>query len=344
MQEISNRRLVLKRIIDIILFISKQGITYRGKSEALYSLTDIGRQPESRKLLNLVVLLSKYDPVLKAHMSEASNTESKKKRLRKVKQEIVKEIQAAKSFSLNVDSCQDVGVVDQAAICVPMLSGIPQERMLSMVPVRKSTGEDYRALQHKQDSDSQSDEENDEDVLDLDQAAKDAMCFSGSGLDSLASGLRSATRALPAQSDPTSIQQKNQISITYKDSNLKPKIKQGVTVELKGLREEQTNYSNKHTKRPDNFEINEKVSHKVTHRQWEEARVVEKPEGLPRSVIIQTDQGQILHRNFNHLHKTQADVTSNRVVVPETKYADESAVRQVPAQEQLPAVPKSLPA
>ncbi|XP_047024158.1 lactase-phlorizin hydrolase-like [Helicoverpa zea] len=37
--------------------------------------------------------------------------------------------------------------------------------------------------QHKQDSDSQSDEENDEDVLDLDQAAKDAMCFSRSGLD-----------------------------------------------------------------------------------------------------------------------------------------------------------------
>ncbi|CAH1640193.1 unnamed protein product [Spodoptera littoralis] len=37
--------------------------------------------------------------------------------------------------------------------------------------------------QHKQDSDSQSDEENDEDVLDLDQAAKDAMCFSRCGLD-----------------------------------------------------------------------------------------------------------------------------------------------------------------
>ncbi|XP_026736437.1 uncharacterized protein LOC113499995 [Trichoplusia ni] len=132
--------------------------------------------------------------------------------------------------------------------------------------------------------------------------------------------------------------------LPIKDSNLKPKIMQGVTAELKRLREQQASYSNKHTKRPDHFEINEKVRHKVAHRHWEGARVIEKPEGLPRSVIIQTDQGQILRRNFSHLHKTQADITSNRVVVPETKYTDEPAVQQVPAQEQSPAVPKSLPA
>ncbi|KAK9887213.1 hypothetical protein WA026_021056 [Henosepilachna vigintioctopunctata] len=42
---------------------------------------------------------------------------------------------------------KDVGIVDQAAICVRYVkTGIPQKRMLSMVPVRKSTGEDYRAL------------------------------------------------------------------------------------------------------------------------------------------------------------------------------------------------------
>lgn len=132
--------------------------------------------------------------------------------------------------------------------------------------------------------------------------------------------------------------------IPTSDNNLKPKIIQEVTAELQRLREKQANYSNKHTTRPDNFEINDKVRHKVAHRSWEGARVVEKPEGLPRSVIIQTDQGQILRRNYSHLHKTQADITSNRVVVPETKYSDEPAVQQVPAQAQSPAVPKSLPA
>ena len=46
-----------------------------------------------------------------------------------------------------MDSCQDVGGVDHAAICVRYVkNGIPPERMISMVPARKSTGEDYRAL------------------------------------------------------------------------------------------------------------------------------------------------------------------------------------------------------
>ena len=58
------------------------------------------------------------------------------------------------------------------------------------------------------------------------------------------------------------------------DNNLKPKIIQGVTAELQQLREKQVNYSNKHTKRSINFEINDKVRHKVAHRRWEGARVV----------------------------------------------------------------------
>ncbi|GLV37576.1 hypothetical protein CBL_20388 [Carabus blaptoides fortunei] len=132
--------------------------------------------------------------------------------------------------------------------------------------------------------------------------------------------------------------------IPTSDNNLKPKTIQEATAELQRLREKQANYSNKHTTRPDKLEINDKVRHKVAHRNWEGARVVEKPEGLPRCVIIQTDQGEILRRNFSHLHKTQTDVTSNRVVVPETKYTDKSAVQQVPAQAQSPAIPKSLPA
>lgn len=129
------------------------------------------------------------------------------------------------------------------------------------------------------------------------------------------------------------------------DSNLKPKIVQGVTSELERLRKKQANYSNKHTKQPVNYELNDKVRHKVAHRQWEGARVIEKPESLPRSVIIQTDQGQILRRNFSHLHKTQADLaSSNRVVLPETKYADKPAEVQVQAQAQSPAAHKSLAA
>ncbi|GBP14486.1 Uncharacterized protein K02A2.6 [Eumeta japonica] len=120
------------------------------------------------------------------------------------------------------------------------------------------------------------------------------------------------------------------------ENNLKPKLIKGVPTELQLLRETQVKYSNKHTTRPVNFEINDKVRHKVAHRQWEGARVVEKPEDLRRSLIIQTDKGQTLRRNFSHLHRTQADIISNKVVVPETKYTDVSVQAQSP---ELPSAP-----
>ncbi|GBP16998.1 Retrovirus-related Pol polyprotein from transposon 17.6 [Eumeta japonica] len=123
------------------------------------------------------------------------------------------------------------------------------------------------------------------------------------------------------------------------ENNLKPKLIKGVPTELQRLRETQVKYSNKHTTRPVNLEINDKVRHKVAHRQWEGARVVEKPEDLPRSVIIQTDKGQTLRRNFSHLHRTQADIISNKVVVPETKYTDVSVQAQSPAVPELPSAP-----
>lgn len=73
--------------------------------------------------------------------------------------------------------------------------------------------------------------------------------------------------------------------------------------------------------------------------------MIDVPKNLPRSVIIQTDHGQILRRNFSHLHKTQADIKSNKVAVPETKY-DEPVVQQAPAQAQAQSqiMSESLPA
>lgn len=72
--------------------------------------------------------------------------------------------------------------------------------------------------------------------------------------------------------------------------------------------------------------------------------MLEKPEGPPRSVIIQTDQEQTLRRNFSHLDKTQAVITINRVVVPETKYTDEPALRQIPTQHHSPIAHNPTPA
>lgn len=71
-----------------------------------------------------------------------------------------------------------------------------------------------------------------------------------------------------------------------------------VTAELQRLREKKVNYSDKHTTKSLNFEINNKVRHKVDHRPCDGGTVVEKSEGPTRLVIIQTNQGKL------HLHKT----------------------------------------
>jgi len=39
-KEVEHSRLVVKRLIDIILFIGRQGISFTGKDEAVYSLED----------------------------------------------------------------------------------------------------------------------------------------------------------------------------------------------------------------------------------------------------------------------------------------------------------------
>lgn len=67
--------------------------------------------------------------------------------------------------------------------------------------------------------------------------------------------------------------------------------------------------------------------------------MVEKPEGLPRCLILQTDQGKILRGNFSHLHKAQAGIKHNSVVVLETKLMMEQLNHQVPAQAQSPLAP-----
>lgn len=101
------------------------------------------------------------------------------------------------------------------------------------------------------------------------------------------------------------------------EAKLKPKIITDVPEELHRLRTMQTDYSNKHTKEPEHFDVNDKVRLKVGHRQWKGAKVIEKPDGLPRSVIVQTDQGKVFRRNISDIHKTQATIpVRDNVVVP----------------------------
>ena len=135
-KEIENRRQVLFRIIDIIKLIGKRGLSYRGKTnEAIYTLDN--PTLDHGNFLEMILLMSKYDPVLKAHLEKAikSSTKSHDSGSKQggghisflskttvnhiieiiseiIKSSISEEIIKAGMYSVQLDTIQDVSVID----------------------------------------------------------------------------------------------------------------------------------------------------------------------------------------------------------------------------------------
>ncbi|KAL4098359.1 hypothetical protein QTP88_022988 [Uroleucon formosanum] len=74
-KEIEQRRMVLNRLIDIVLFIGKQDIAYRGKHEGAHSLDD--RNKNHGNFLELVLLIADYDSILNNHVQESIKSSKK---------------------------------------------------------------------------------------------------------------------------------------------------------------------------------------------------------------------------------------------------------------------------
>ncbi|KAL4148352.1 hypothetical protein QTP88_002616 [Uroleucon formosanum] len=175
-KEVEHSRLVIKRLIDIVLFIGRQGISFRGKDEAAYSLED--KSVNHGNFLELVMLLKDYDVVLNEHVKKCIELSKKRKEkamkemnnkfsqvhghgrgslvtflsktfinklilaIGQIMQEsIVNEIKQAQIFSILVDSTQDVAVLDQLAICVRYtLKNNIYEKLLKLTIAHDSTG------------------------------------------------------------------------------------------------------------------------------------------------------------------------------------------------------------
>lgn len=160
--DILNNREIIKRIIDIILFISKQQLAYRGKEESSSSLNKLDSKINRGNFLELCLLLAKYDNVMKAHINKISVRKQDSKQGRGshltflsktfvnkiihslvsfLKEKISSEIQKAKKFSVQIDSTQDVSVREQCAIIARYVyEGKVNERLLSLINVKKSSG------------------------------------------------------------------------------------------------------------------------------------------------------------------------------------------------------------
>lgn len=76
-KEVEFNRLVIKRLIDIIMFIGRQGLAFRGKDEAAYSLED--KTINHGNFLELVLLIKDYDVVLNMHVKNCIELSKKRK-------------------------------------------------------------------------------------------------------------------------------------------------------------------------------------------------------------------------------------------------------------------------
>lgn len=118
-------RILLKRIIDVIKYLVKRNLSFRGSDEIIGSV-------HNGNFLGLIELLADYDDFLKTHLLQNSNCGSGKTNHLShhvytdileimhgcVTFKIVEYIQASRYFSITVDSTRDVSHKDQLSLSI----------------------------------------------------------------------------------------------------------------------------------------------------------------------------------------------------------------------------------
>uniref|UniRef100_A0A8C5Q6N7 DUF4371 domain-containing protein n=1 Tax=Leptobrachium leishanense TaxID=445787 RepID=A0A8C5Q6N7_9ANUR len=170
---------VMKHIFDIVKLLAKQGLPFRahGTNESLYNLNNC--EINHGNFLEIVLFLSSYDDPLKNHIEKCVLESERRKKLRtrrlltkktagrgslvtflsyntvkKVIRAIVQSMKTSimseigeKRFSIQVDSTQDVGVVDQATVVVRYVKEeLVKERLISVLPVKDASGRGLNEL------------------------------------------------------------------------------------------------------------------------------------------------------------------------------------------------------
>jgi len=75
-KQIEYSRQIMQRIIDVIKLLGKQGLSYRSKRyEAAYMLDDPSLNHGN--FLEIIILLSKYDAVIKCHLDKVIKKSTK---------------------------------------------------------------------------------------------------------------------------------------------------------------------------------------------------------------------------------------------------------------------------
>lgn len=145
-------RLVLDRMCNIILYLSKNNLSFRGSSDRLFT-------PQNGNFLGLVELLSKYDATLNEHLRRISSKESHVTYCGKtiqnelisllasgIKDSILRRARDAKYFSIILDCTRDVSHTEQLSFTLRFVDISSdeieiKEHFLTYQTVEKSTGQ-----------------------------------------------------------------------------------------------------------------------------------------------------------------------------------------------------------
>lgn len=148
--QIEHNRNVLKRLINLSLFLSTNGLPFRGHRENINDET-----PNKGLFLELVNLVSKYDAVLAKHLADSNRNETYlshsiqndilSSMAHETSQIILNEVKLAKYFTIIVDSTIDVGRIDQFSFSLRFVDqeGNIKEHFLCFEELPSASADDY---------------------------------------------------------------------------------------------------------------------------------------------------------------------------------------------------------
>ena len=157
---------MLERVVDVVKLI---GLSYRGQSEATYTLDDTSI--DHGIFLELIIQLRKYDICLKEHLSECIE---KSKQLHQARakgrgyfitllskntvnavittiqrimpETISGEIEKAGMFSVQIHTTQDIASQDQSTVILRYVTNVKHERLVAVVKCEASIGQYFVQL------------------------------------------------------------------------------------------------------------------------------------------------------------------------------------------------------
>ncbi|CAH2329470.1 zinc finger MYM-type 1-like [Pelobates cultripes] len=164
-EEVKRKRAILERIIETIKLIGKRGLSYRATAEAAYTLDN--EKVDHGNFLDILLLLSKFDPLLKNHFDTVIKKSKKQHQSAAsskgrggfvtlitkttvnniicvisalLKKGIAQEIRDAGMFSIQLDTTQDTNVSDQCSIIIRYVTDVVHERLVAVVNCTSTPG------------------------------------------------------------------------------------------------------------------------------------------------------------------------------------------------------------